>query len=41
MKMGLLFQLSDDLLDVSGSKKLVGKSIKKKKKKVTFKICDM
>ena len=32
-EIGLLFQLSDDLLDVSGSKKLVGKSIKKDKKK--------
>ena len=32
-EIGLLFQLSDDFLDVSGSKKLVGKSIKKDKKK--------
>ena len=32
-EIGLLFQLSDDLLDVSGSKKLVGKLIKKDKKK--------
>ena len=30
---GLLFQLSDDFLDVSGSKNLVGKLIKKDKKK--------
>ena len=32
-EIGLLFQLSDDFLDVSGSKKLVGKLIKKDKKK--------
>ena len=32
-EIGLLFQLSDDFLDVSGSKKLVGKTIKKDKKK--------
>jgi len=30
---GLLFQLADDFLDLKGSKKLVGKSIKKDKKK--------
>ena len=30
---GLLFQLADDLLDLKGSKKIVGKSIKKDKKK--------
>ena len=30
---GLLFQLADDFLDVKGSKKLVGKPIKKDKKK--------
>ena len=30
---GLLFQLADDLLDIKGSKKLVGKQIKKDKKK--------
>ena len=30
---GLLFQLADDLLDIKGSKKLVGKPIKKDKKK--------
>ena len=32
-EIGLLFQLSDDFLDVSGSKYLVGKSINKDKKK--------
>ena len=32
-EIGLLFQLADDFLDVKGSKKLVGKSIKKDKKK--------
>ncbi len=32
-EIGLLFQLSDDILDVKGSKKLVGKKIKKDKKK--------
>ncbi len=32
-EVGLLFQLSDDFLDVRGSKKLVGKPIKKDKKK--------
>ena len=32
-EIGLLFQLVDDLLDIKGSKKLVGKSIKKDKKK--------
>ena len=30
---GLLFQLADDFLDIKGSKKLVGKPIKKDKKK--------
>ena len=30
---GLLFQLSDDFLDIKGSKKLVGKPIKKDRKK--------
>ena len=30
---GLLFQLADDFLDVKGSKKLIGKSTKKDKKK--------
>ena len=30
---GLLFQLSDDFLDLKGSKKLVGKPLKKDKKK--------
>ena len=30
---GLLFQLADDFLDIKGSKKFVGKSIKKDKKK--------
>ena len=30
---GLLFQLTDDFLDIRGSKKLVGKSIKKDNKK--------
>ena len=30
---GLLFQLADDFLDVDGSKELVGKSVKKDKKK--------
>ena len=30
---GLLFQLSDDFLDVKGLKKLVGKPIKKDRKK--------
>ena len=32
-EIGLLFQLADDILDVKGSKKLVGKPIKKDKKK--------
>ena len=32
-EIGLLFQLADDFLDVRGSKKLVGKPIKKDKKK--------
>ena len=32
-EIGLLFQLSDDFLDLKGSQKLVGKSIKKDKKK--------
>ena len=32
-EIGLLFQLVDDFLDIKGSKKLVGKSIKKDKKK--------
>ena len=32
-EIGLLFQLTDDFLDVKGSKKLIGKSIKKDKKK--------
>ena len=32
-EIGLLFQLSDDILDIKGSKKLVGKKIKKDKKK--------
>ena len=32
-KIGLLFQLSDDILDIKGSKQLVGKKIKKDKKK--------
>ena len=32
-EIGLLFQLADDFLDIKGSKKLVGKSIKKDKKK--------
>ena len=30
---GLLFQLADDFIDIKGSKKLVGKSIKKDQKK--------
>ena len=30
---GLLFQLADDFLDIKGSKKIVGKPIKKDKKK--------
>ena len=30
---GLLFQLADDFLDIKGSKKLIGKSIKKDNKK--------
>ena len=30
---GLLFQISDDFLDVEGSQKLVGKLIKKDRKK--------
>ena len=33
-EIGLLFQLTDDFLDLKGSKKLVGKSTKKDKKKV-------
>ena len=32
-EIGLLFQLADDFLDIKGSKKLVGKSIKKDSKK--------
>ena len=32
-EIGLLFQFADDFLDIKGSKKLVGKSIKKDKKK--------
>ena len=32
-EIGLLFQLADDILDVKGSKKLVGKPIKKDNKK--------
>ena len=32
-EIGLLFQLADDFLDVKGSKKLIGKPIKKDKKK--------
>ena len=32
-EIGLLFQLSDDFLDIKGSSKLVGKPIKKDKKK--------
>ena len=30
---GLLFQLADDFIDIGGSEKLAGKSIKKDKKK--------
>ena len=33
-EIGLLFQLTDDFLDTKGSRKLVGKPIKKDKKKV-------
>ena len=33
-EIGLLFQLADDFLDIKGSKKLVGKPIKKIEKKV-------
>ena len=32
-EIGLLFQLADDFLDIKGSKKLIGKPIKKDKKK--------
>ena len=32
-EIGLLFQLADDFLDIKGSKKVVGKSIKKDKKR--------
>ena len=32
-EIGLLFQLADDFLDIKGSKKLVGKPIKKEKKR--------
>ncbi len=32
-EIGLLFQLADDFLDIKGSRKIVGKSIKKDKKK--------
>ena len=32
-EIGILFQLTDDLLDIRGNKKLVGKPIKKDKKK--------
>ena len=32
-EIGLLFQLADDFLDIKGSKKLIGKSIKKDNKK--------
>ena len=36
-EIGLLFQLADDFLDIKGSKKLVGKPIKKdKKRKINF-----
>ena len=37
-EIGLLFQLADDILDVKGSKKLIGKPIKKDKKKIMI-IC--
>ena len=32
-EIGLLFQLADDFLDIKGSKKLVGKPVKKDRKK--------
>ena len=32
-EIGLLFQLADDFIDINGSKKLAGKSIKKDQKK--------
>ncbi len=32
-EIGLLFQFSDDFLDIKGSKKLVGKSVKRDNKK--------
>ena len=32
-EIGFLFQISDDFLDIKGSSKLVGKPIKKDKKK--------
>ena len=32
-EIGLLFQFADDFLDIKGSKKLIGKSIKKDNKK--------
>ena len=38
---GLLFQFTDDFLDIKGSKKLVGKSIKKDKKKGKSTLLDL
>ena len=32
-EIGLLFQLADDFLDITGSKKMIGKSVKKDSKK--------
>ena len=35
-EIGLLFQLADDFLDIKGSKKIVGKPIKKDKKRKIY-----
>ena len=40
-EIGLLFQLIDDFLDIKGSKKLVGKSIKKDRKKGKSTLIDL
>ncbi len=40
-EIGLLFQLADDFLDIKGSKKLIGKPIKKDKKKGKSTLIDL
>ena len=40
-EIGLLFQLADDFLDIKGSKKLVGKPIKKDQKKGKSTLVDL